>query len=140
MEEKKEETKFYYYQLSTIVLNELGPEAGAVHAIINDYCRDGRFCSLSSESIGNLSHMSYKRVKRMLALLMQHGYIKKLDYRNGYGTNSYEVIFEKTDSGIFGREMSTLKSNDIRIANGRESRKKYLENRKKKKDESYQNP
>lgn len=133
MKEDSEETTFYFYQLSTVVLNELGPEAGAVHAIINDHCRNGRYCSLSNSKIGNISRMSYMRVKNVIKLLLENGYIRRVDIKNGYGTNSYEIIPEKTENGLSEKEMKTLKSNDIRIESGREARRKFLENRKEQK-------
>lgn len=124
MMENKEEDAFYYYKISTVILNRLGPEAGAIHAIIWGYSRSGRDCFLSEEELGNRTHMSYMRVRRILHLLMDTGYIEKIETKR-YNKNKYRIVPGKIEVGVSKENMLTLKSNDAKLNEIKQDRDEY---------------
>lgn len=121
----EEKQAFTHYQLSTVVVNALGPEAGCVHAVIKNSSKNGYVCQLSIETIGNLLHMSYNRVKRAIEDLLKDGYIEPVSGVNKYNTDAYRYVPEKCEYELTEENMITLHSNDARIKTHKVNRENY---------------
>lgn len=126
MDESKEENGFYFYKLSSVVVNELGPEAGVVHAVIWNGSQNGRACGLSEETIGNLLGMSYQRVGNTIELLLKSGFVEEAEGNKKYRTKFYKIVEQKIEKGISKDTMRTMKSNDIRISRHKINRDAFI--------------
>lgn len=114
---------FSFYQVSSVILNKLGVECACLHAVIRNKSKTiGYECKLSEAQIGNEIHMSYKRVEKYLAILLEEGYIRKTNDVNEYGTKSYIYVPEMVDGGLNNEDKVTLTSNDKRISQSRKQK------------------
>lgn len=107
---------FTYFKVSTVVANKLGPDAGCVHAVIRNKSQNGYQCKLSEGEIGDLVHISYKRVREAIKDLLKYEYIEKKSDNNEYGTKTYIDKPENTDIELLEENIIRLKCNKARTA------------------------
>lgn len=116
---------FTYYKLYRIVVNQLGTNAGCVHAIIANSSQGNHSCELAVTTIGNSLHLSYPVVSKMIILLLNAGFIESVPKKNRYGTKGYRYIPEKVEIELAKEDEKTLLSNDNRIKNHALNKKEF---------------
>ncbi len=126
MPEKPTKEAFTFYKLDTYILNHFGVEAAGVHGVIRNKSQTpGYVCELSQQTIGNILHMSYKRVGDAIDILLENGFITPAKGKTNLRTNAYQCDLEKCDIPLTSENTISLKCNDERVRKHEEGKKAY---------------
>jgi hypothetical protein len=124
---KEGKRDFTFYKNSTYIVNRYGVDAACVHGVIwNRSKTEGFVCELSYQTIGNLLHISYKRVRKAVDILQRDGFIVCVPSTKNYMTIAYKYVPEKAEIFLDENEMVTLKCNDNRKKEHKESKYKQV--------------
>lgn len=126
MQNSSNKEPFTFYKVDSYILNHLGVEPACVHAVIRNKSQTpGYVCEFSEQTIGNILHMSYKRVKRAIGVLLENGFIEPAKGKTNLRTNAYQCILEKCDIPLTKENSTSLVSNDNRVKKHKEDKLAY---------------
>lgn len=126
MQNSSNKEPFTFYKADSYILNHFGVEAACVHAVIRNKSQTpGYVCEFSEQTIGNILHMSYKRVNKAISLLEENGFIEPVKGKTNLKTNAYQCIMEKCDIPLTEDNAVSLVSNDNRVKQHEENKIAY---------------
>lgn len=127
MQNSTNKEPFTFYKADSYILNHFGVEAACVHAVIRNKSQTpGYVCEFSEQTIGNILHMSYKRVNKAISLLEENGFIEPVKGKTNLKTNAYQCIMEKCDIPLTEENAVSLVSNDNRVKQHKENRTEFV--------------